>query len=626
VTLGTLDPPEALLLAHASSPSEEAARAVARTPGPVRCLFFAQDYVRLLDWRAALGGTAEWVAVGPLVNQAAVELRQPFLDLITELGRRHDSVAWWASRVSERNTLLSPLFLHCCYLQAGEGQLTAGTTLVIGDCVSVLESLAEAGRAKAMSVRWVGRRRAPLRRPLLVARVAWRVARFLVQGVLRSLHAPPRVEAVTLRRPLVLLRTWPDDASFGEQGAFHDRYLPGLHEWLEGRGACTLTFPLLSIASGSYRSLWRRLRLTRRRFVAAEAYYRLSDYAFALREARRGAAMPKERPLRIGGLDVSPLFAAERRRTAFNGASLEAILSYRLPRRLAEAGIEPELVIEPFENMIPEKPLILGVRRFLPATKLVGFQHGALYPLLLCNFVTAGESEFAPVPDRVVCNGEFFRDVLVREGLPAERAVVGPALRYAHLWGIRRQSDDRLPGPARLLIPLPLLLDSGVELLVKAMLAFADQPDLEVNLKPHPMGQVETLFRAARVEQLPPNFRLVVGSMENALAEAGVVVALASSTVYEAVAAGKPIVVVGRDAVFDVNPLGFDPDLGRVFTDPAEIRSETLRLLALSGDELAAYRRRADSILRESFSPVTDETMQAFVEGLVSLPEPRGAV
>lgn len=162
-----------------------------------------------------------------------------------------------------------------------------------------------------------------------------------------------------------------------------------------------------------------------------------------------------------------------------------------------------------------------------------------------------------------------------------------------------------------------------MELLVKAMLAFAGQTRVEVNLKPHPMGSAETLFRAARIERLPPNFRLVDGSMESALAAARVVVAIASSSLYEAVAAGKPVVVVGRDAVFDLNPLGLHGDLDRAFTDPAEIRSETLRLLALSGDELAAYRRRADRLLRESFSPVTDETMQVFVEGLVSLPCPR---
>jgi hypothetical protein len=456
-------------------------------------------------------------------------------------------------------------------------------------------------------------------------RVGWRVGRFVVQGVLRYVHAPPQLETAELRRPLVLLSTWPDEASYGEEGAFHDRYFPGLQEWLEARGASTVTIPSRSQASGSYRSMWRRLRGTRRRFLAPEAYYRASDYVFALREARRGAAMPKGGRLRLGGVDVTRLFDAERRRTAFDGGSLEAVLSYRLPRRLADSGLEPDLAILPFENMIPEKPLLLGARRFLPTTKLVGFQHGALYPLQLCNFVTRGESEFAPFPDRVVCNGQFFRDVLVREGLPPERAVTGPSLRYAHLWEMSRRSAGRPAGHARLLIPLPLSLDLGVELLVKATLAFADEPSLEVRLKPHPMGRVEELLRAAGIERLPPSFRLVSGSMESVLVEAGVVVALASSSLYEAVAAGKPIVVVGQDAVFDLNPLGFHPDLSRVFAEPADIRSEALRLLALSEDELAAYRRRTRRLLQESFAPVTDETMGAFVEGFLSLPHPGGA-
>jgi hypothetical protein len=612
-----------LLLAHSSSRPEKAMRAVSRADGPVRCLLLAQDYLRLLEWRESLGEVSELVAAGPLIRRAAAELRQPFLDLITDLGRRYQSVAWWASRVSERNTMVSPLFLHCCYLSAAEEQLTPGTICVTSDSWAVLESLADIARARSRPVRWVGRRPPALPRILSLARIAGRVGRFIVQGCLRYLAAPARVEPANLRRPLVLLRTWPDDASFGAQGAFYDRYFPGLHEWLEARGASTLTIPLLSNVRGSYRSAWRRLRRTRRLFLPQEAYYRLSDYVFALSEARRGAAMPKGDLLRLGGLDVSRLFAAERWQSAFDGGSLDATLSYRLPQRLAESGLEPDLVIDAFENMIPEKPSLLGVRRYLPGTKLVGFQHGALYPLLLCNFITAGESEFAPMPDRVVCNGEFFRQILVHEGLPPDRTVVGPALRYAHLWETHSGPGDQRPGPARLLIPLPLVLDAGVELLVKVRLAFAGDESLQVDLKPHPMSVPERLFRAARIEKLPPNFRRVEGSMESALVEARVVVAITSSALYEALAAGKPVLMVGRDAGFDLNPLALHRDLDRVFTDPSEIRSETLRLLALSADELTRYRRRAGQVLRNSFSPVTNEAMEVFVEGLVALPGTR---
>ena len=608
-----------LLLVHVSSDPKAAVRALSAAARPVRSLFLGQDYRQLRAWRAAMGPAVEWTAAGPLLNRAGADLREPFLALITDLGRQHDSVAWWSSRVSERNTLLSPLFLHCCYLRVAEGQLVSGTMCVVGDSFPVLESIAELARGRGMNARWIGRRCGARRRVLEFLRVCWRIARFVVQAVHRSIHAPRQLDPSELGGPLILISTFVDEASYGKNGAFHDRYFPGLYEWLEARGASTVTVPLRSQSSGSYRSMWRRLRAAQRRFLAPEAYYRASDYVFALREAQRAASLPKDRGLALEGVDVTRLVDAERRRTAFDAGTLEAVLSYRLPRRLAAAGMEPKVAIIPYENMIPEKPFLLGARRFLSATKLVGFQHGALYPLLLCNFVTRGESEFAPLPDRVVCNGELFRDVLVREGLPSTRAVVGPALRYAHLWHESRRPAGRSTTRS-LLIPLPLPLDLGVELLVKAALAFAGEPGLEVRLKPHPMGRIEELFRAAAWERLPGNFRLMSGSMESALDGVAVVVALASSSLYEAVAAGKPVVVVGRDAVFDLNPLAFHADLSRVFAEPAEIRSETVRLLELSDDELDAYRRRAYRLLQESFAPVTDDAMNAFVRGLLELP------
>jgi hypothetical protein len=605
-----------LALAHAGG----SLRAVQAAGHRFRWLLLTEDYLSLLRWRDAITEiSGEVVPPGPLVSAAAERLRGPFLDLITELGRRHSSVAWWASRLSERNTAVSPLFLHCCYLSAAEGQLTSGDLGVVSDSWAVLESLADIARARSIPVRWVTRRPGPAAGLDSAARILARVGRFLARGVAHRVRAPEPIDPATVAHPLVLSRTWPDEASFGAEGAFGDRYFPGLHAWLEERGASTVTIPMLSNLRGSYRSVWRRLQNTDRRFLAPEAYYRASDYLFALRTARRGAAMPGGRGLRLGELDVSRLFAFERRRTSFDIGSLEVILSYRLPMRLAAAGLAPELLIEAFENMIPEKPFLLGFRRYLPATKLVGFQHGALYPLFLCNFITAGESGFAPMPDRVVCNGEMFRRILVREGLPRARAVVGPSLRYTHLWEPGRNLDEHPVTPDSLLVPLPLMLDAAAELLVKLQLAFANDDRVRVVLKPHPMSLGEELFRTARMEKLPPNFARVGGSMGSALSGAKVVVGIASSSLYEALAAGKPVVVVGRDAALNLNPLAWHEDLSAVFSEPNEIRAETLRLLSLPPAELAAYRARAGEILRESFNQVTDEAMRAFTDGLIDL-------
>jgi surface carbohydrate biosynthesis protein (TIGR04326 family) len=291
-----------------------------------------------------------------------------------------------------------------------------------------------------------------------------------------------------------------------------------------------------------------------------------------------------------------------------------------LPKRLAAKQVRVDIMIDEFENMVTDKLLNLGFRKYSPQTKIVGFQHGALFPLLLCNFVTAAEAKFAPLPDRVVCNGEFFRSVLVNEGLPARLVRVGPALRYDHLSQLVSDRGSVKRAKGNVLVPLPLVLDSAVELLTKVLSAVESVKGVRVLLKVHPMSSAESLLRSAKVTGLPPNVEFVSGTMAELLEQSALVIALSSSTVHEALAAGVPVLVVGREAALDINPLGWYADLKNVVRSAEELRTSVIRMLSLSPAALEAYRVQAQQLLSSSFAPVNDRNLSAFVEGLVTPP------
>jgi hypothetical protein len=105
--------------------------------------------------------------------------------------------------------------------------------------------------------------------------------------------------------------------------------------------------------------------------------------------------------------------------------------------------------------------------------------------------------------------------------------------------------------------------------------------------------------------------------MADWLPRARVVITLSSGTIYESLAAGVPVVTVGREASIDFNPLGFYSDLNQVFYTPDQIYEETMRLLNLSPAELARFRQRSQEILFSSFNPVTEENMRFFLDGLI---------
>jgi hypothetical protein len=610
---------ELVLLCHTSAKPNQVANWLRSGKTPVSWVFLGQDYLGLLEMQSAIGSLADQVQIGEDLNQVAAKLRGPFLDLITSLGRDHNSLAWWASRLSERNTMVSPLFLYCCYVRLAQDAIdrTPGTLCVISESWEVLEFLAEYAQPKTEVV-W-RTPRIPVRRKIyFFARTAVRLFRFVANSIAQSLCSSRSSLSRTGPRN-ILLRTWVDETCLGNDGRFHDRYLPGLSEWLTKQGYNVVTIPVWFNLNRSYKDAWKWLRQNNQQFLNPFSYYGLGDYLFVMRHALRQLTLTNL-DAELSGIKVGRLLRAEQKRAFCDDTCLASMLSYRLPKHLAAQGHRIDVLIDLFENMIAEKSFNLGFRRYLPDTKIVGFQHGALFPLLLCIFVTRGEAEFAPIPDRIVCNGWAFRDILVREGLPADRTIVGPALRYAHLWRLMSAGSSNGHNRSGILVPLPLVLDSAVELLTKVLSALDPLENVRIKFKVHPMSTPRLVLAAAKRHELPSNAEFVQGGMETLLRECELVIALSTSTVHEALAAGVPVIVVGRETALDLNPLAWSGDLGVVVRHPDKLREQVLRLLNLTNRDLDDYRVKASEALHSCFSPVTEDGLQAFLSNLQGKP------
>lgn len=52
-----------------------------------------------------------------LVNNIAEELRQNYINYLSEIGKKYENnIDWWVLNFVSRNTLISPLFCNICYL------------------------------------------------------------------------------------------------------------------------------------------------------------------------------------------------------------------------------------------------------------------------------------------------------------------------------------------------------------------------------------------------------------------------------------------------------------------------------------------------------------------------------
>lgn len=564
------------------------------------------DYRSIVRMEAALQGTAARRPVSADLHEAAEALRGPFLELTARFAARYDSLAWWASSIGERCTNGSDLFLHCCYVWIAARLLDGPDACIVCDHWAVRGAVARLARARGYRVCRVAWRLPALRETpawpvaALVAKAGLVALRWLAVRVARHRERTGRDRAW----PDVLVSTWLDPASVDANGRLRDRFFPGLISYYGSQGLAAGT--ILPVPEG-FAAFWRTVRRLRRddAHILPEAWLRLRDVVFPIRlwlQQRRfrfgGAG--------LGGLDMSGLFAAAH---WLEPISFAASLQYPLMRRLAESGIRPQLVVLGFENMVSDKMTILSLRRFMPGTQVFGFCHNPLKRNVLSWYTHRHEVPFAPLPDRVICNGPVYRDILIGAHYPADRVVVGAALRYAYLHDPREPAGETTPGgvPPRVLVVLTLKPDATLEVVEKTITALRRLRNLRVFVKPHPFG---LQFAEPLVAALAGRVEVLDGTMEAALAAADVVVCAASGAVLEAVLARKHVIRIASEAQLDMDPLAWFPE----FEQPVATSDDLVRRVQRALRECAAGTPPPTlPRLPSLFAAPTEEAMAAFL-------------
>lgn len=557
------------------------------------------DYATLTALDSALEGVASRQRIRKELDACVARLRRPFFELTAALAERHESLAWWAGSIAERNTNESDLFLHCSYLNLAADRIADGRSLcVVCDAPALRSSIAAiAGRAGYV-VRRAGWRvprlrdtwlRSPIALAKGLAEVAIRLA-----AVRACLPASPVVSATD-----VVISSWLERGSIDHHGLAVDRYFPGLAPYYREHSLGAIT--VFTVAD-TLRNFWRAIRSWRPRGgeVLLEQYLRASDLVFPL-----GVWLAQRRfefsDATLGGHDVARLFRAS---LWTQPVSVLDVLHFPLMRRLRNAGVSPKIVMLAFENLITDKMAILGARRFMPGTAVYGFCHMPLKPNVLSCYTDVHERTFAPLPDRVISNGPRYRDILVQEHYPPERVTMGAALRYRHLHDTAAPASVPSGRRRSVLVVLTIKRDATLELLNKVAGALPRFDGLDVQVRPHPFARGHGKLAVVML----PGARLVGGTMREALDAADVVVCSASGAALDSALAGKPLIRVASETQLDMDPLGWFEEFDRPVGTSEELTGRMTTLLAATPDALS-FRHDVASF----FLPATPETMRAFL-------------
>lgn len=581
-------------------------------------------------WERHLG-SKERISYAQWLPEVFDELKQRFIQWVSDLGKPYEGrLEWWMARLSGRNPMQTPIFLHICYLELLHKKLISD---LHGECLIVCEdwfllqtietNLKSAGYSTRRARFWQVRFIFAALSNLLEAFARWGyalgyqlVAWLLVKTLFRKKAVPALDE-----KKRVIIHTCVDEACLGVDGKFHDRYFSGLSEWLEIQGYQVLIIPWLFNLRRPLVSTYWWLTRSADKFLIPENHLRFSDYVSPIWELLK-SGMILSGEYSFSGFKITPLIRRERWANKSAAGLIRFLLYIPFFKRWRQVGNSCDIFIDMFENMPCERPLISAIRMYSPDTLIIGYQHASIPGELMGYFVTADEWACGIFPDRIVTNGPASADILASAGFPEGAIIPGPALRYRYLfdWTGSKAGPaaNRAGEPERILtVLLPLDVPAAVELLL-GVARIADNvaaADMHIELKIHPMLPNDTLLRAAGLLALPTGWRWAMASMHDQLDRTEIAIGMGTAALLDAAAAGVPVICLGRELGFSFNPLEYWCDKYPICrtVSPLELAQRFNELMGAKDRESQFQLRQVSLEILHGLGRLDDEYFKAFV-------------
>lgn len=260
------------------------------------------------------------------------------------------------------------------------------------------------------------------------------------------------------------------------------------------------------------------------------------------------------------------------RRTFYGLEAVRGLFAYHAFREAFSSADLPTVCIYLYEMQGWEAALNVQARAARPPVRTMGYQHTSVgrNDVFYRPTKTKEVGIFGPpLPERILCNGNFPYSLLREWGYP--NVAVVESLRQLPLG--KRMAESLPPRGER---PVLLVASSIERTETAALLSLIEEarPRLgawRVVLKGHPSMPLDSFLREMGLDAAGAGYEIGRGDISRWLWEADVVLVPTSSVAVEVLAYGCEVFVPVFASVFVMNPLSGNEDLGRKVHSPDEL-------------------------------------------------------
>lgn len=583
-------------------------------------LYLGQDFFNRRYIEQRLRDQFRRIDIARFLDEVANDIRIEHVNWIDNLNRGYGkNLWWWFGPISSRDVYNSDLFQYCCYLEILERlwkDYAQRPRLVVIESWGLAKAIMKWASKKNISVRVVHPYYGRLKFMFRYLIPFLQCLEFLITLLLRLAAAwfsRIKYKPKDLKfNSAIIIDTFVHDNCLLEDGTFKDRYYPYLYEYLREKGKTVVVHPVLFGFRYNYFSIYQRMRKSNTNFIVPEDFLDFRDYLYALSYPVR-YLFQKIKPIPFRGFDLSDILSEEKR-TRLAIPNLQATLIYRLFFRLKKTGLQPQIIIDWYENQVIDKALIAGVRQAFPKAKVIGVQMFMHSLNWLSLFPSQSEVE-AELTPHFLLETSNHQCLIVQSFTNAVPCKPAAALRCAYLFNDKKPNLTFGEKKQAILVLLSFNIFEAVELLemLKEVLGQV-RKGVRILIRGHPDYSPEDLVRLFGKEVWPTSFEIATDNLLEVLDQASLVISSSSSSMVEAVAKGIPVIFLGRQTVLNHNILAnLNTELVTDCFSSSELILAINKYLNLSSNKILEYRKRGKDICDLFFTPVNAETLLPFL-------------
>jgi hypothetical protein len=582
------------------------------------CYYLCDDYSVYSVIKKKYADDLDIHLLGQEFHRVIEEIAGQFLSFSHRINKRNESYAFWGTHLASRSSGTIPLFKHIVYFHCAKKILdhAEGRTIFICDSLALTKLIQEYINERGGRCQIYLAHMERLKTVFVYLLLAVKGCYFLISSILLFIYSRlldnRRIAKETLRERYVL-RSWVTAGSVDKDGHYRDRNFGVLPAFLSEQGKDVWTIPLYFNLDQNMFAQMKLMSKSGHQFIFPEQYLSLLDILKTLCDGVRGIVLDLN-SCEFEGQDIRCLVREMHLPRSMQPSSLSFNSVKYLLEKFEKRNIRIDRIIYPIENNPPEKPFLLAIRQHYPQSKIIGFQHTVWLKEQLGVFLLPEELLYHPLPDRIICSGRQYPNILKITGFPPGMLTPGPNLRYTAVnENLKVNQPDETSGIRKILIIFNYEINHVLELLEKTGAALRQLDNIKVYVKAHPTTPIKRIEDFLKDINFPI-YEWATGTVQEWLVQVHAVIMTGGSVSnLETMAMGVPLIRVSLENNFNFDCLWDEYPFAPFTSSAKEIHNYLEKAMQMNSEERERLIEFGKEMVRNYFEQVTPENLKVFL-------------